>query len=324
MSVEPHRNGKLKGAGVAAAHANGKSAIAQTPRGAIEYSLDGEGPVVLAMHGTPGGYDQILALSGEISAAGFKIIGWSRPGYLRTQISVGRTFEEQADAAAHLLDTLGHDRVAIYGASGGGPAAIQFALRHPDRVWGLMLECAIANQFPVSWRAKLAYVLLFNDIVLKLQGLYSKFALHRSVRGHVAGNGTLTDDEIEKLAASIVGDPDRLQILDSLISAMSPARLRRRGIENDAGQFETMAAPALDRIRCPALVIHGTADAEVPFAHGEHAAKSIPGAEFYPVPGGIHLLWLTDDAPQIRARKIAFLKRHAPAHDVRASAASVA
>ena len=37
---------------------NAESEIAETALGEIEYILKGEGPVVLALHGGPGGYDQ--------------------------------------------------------------------------------------------------------------------------------------------------------------------------------------------------------------------------------------------------------------------------
>ena len=36
------------------------SQIIQTSRGPIEYATAGEGPVVLGVHGSPGGFDQTL------------------------------------------------------------------------------------------------------------------------------------------------------------------------------------------------------------------------------------------------------------------------
>lgn len=49
-----------------------------------------------------------------------KFIIPSRPGYLRTPLSVDRTPKEQAEALAALLDTLKIDKVAVVGGSGGG------------------------------------------------------------------------------------------------------------------------------------------------------------------------------------------------------------
>jgi len=51
----------------------------------------------------------------------------------------GAAVADQADAYAALLDHLQLDRVVLCGFSAGGPAAIQFALRHPERLYGLVL-----------------------------------------------------------------------------------------------------------------------------------------------------------------------------------------
>ncbi|MGH7815198.1 MAG: alpha/beta fold hydrolase [Candidatus Binataceae bacterium] len=301
------------GAKVRAKSNGALSTIVETARGPIEYAEEGGGPVVLAMHGTPGGYDQISALSGEVSAAGFRIVGWSRPGYLRTPITVGRTIAEQADAGAHLLDAIGHQRAAVYGASGGGPAAIQFVLRHPDRVWALILECAISGRFVVPRATVVSYWLLYHNAILGLQRRLIKSGRHSAIKMFVAGNGTLDPKAVQRMAEAVAADPERLRILDRLVAAMMPPRHRRAGTKNDMRQFGAIEPMALEGIKCPALVIHGTADADVPFSHGERAARSIPGAEFYPVQGGVHLLWITGEARQICDRKIAFLRQHAPA-----------
>ena len=83
------------------------SEIANTSAGEIEYVLKGEGPVVLFLHGGPGGYDQGLLESKTFNDGGFSVLSISRPGYLRTPLITGVTFEEQADAIEALLESLG-------------------------------------------------------------------------------------------------------------------------------------------------------------------------------------------------------------------------
>ena len=80
----------------------------------------------MVLHGGPGGHDQGFAAA-SLARAGYGVIAPSRPGYLRTPLSTGRTFEEQADALAALLDALEVDRVVPYGVSAGGPPTIHFA-----------------------------------------------------------------------------------------------------------------------------------------------------------------------------------------------------
>ena len=127
-----------------------ESDVTQTTCGAIEFTLRSTAPYVLHLHGTPGGYDQSLSLGDSFLAAGMGSISVSRPGYLRTSIDVGRTPAEQADAFAVLLNTLNIKKVVVQGISGGGPCAIHFAARHPDRVSSLLLVCAVSTAYPID------------------------------------------------------------------------------------------------------------------------------------------------------------------------------
>ena len=98
------------------------SRMAATEKGPVEYSIHGEaGPFIAVMHGGPGVYDQTSALFNGLFEKGFRVLSWSRPGYLRTPLKTGRTFEEQADAFKALLDTLDIEKAALVAYSAGGP-----------------------------------------------------------------------------------------------------------------------------------------------------------------------------------------------------------
>jgi pimeloyl-ACP methyl ester carboxylesterase len=47
---------------------------ADTQQGAVEYAIDGDGPPVLVVHGTPGGSDQGLALGRFLAHAGLQVM----------------------------------------------------------------------------------------------------------------------------------------------------------------------------------------------------------------------------------------------------------
>jgi 2-hydroxy-6-oxonona-2,4-dienedioate hydrolase len=115
------------------------SQIAQTPCGAIEYAVAGDGPPVLVVHGTGGRYDQSLAFVEPLVSSGFQIIAMSRFGYLRTALPSDASLAAQADAHACLLDAVDIERVAVIGGSAGAPSAMQLALRHPEQVTALVL-----------------------------------------------------------------------------------------------------------------------------------------------------------------------------------------
>ena len=113
----------------------------------MEYSKKGKAPYVLGIHGTPGTHDGLTGMMDHYLDKGFGIISPSRPGYSRTPLLSGRTPAEAADCFAALLDVLEVDKVVVFGASGGGPSALQFAARHPNRIHALLLECAVTGSF---------------------------------------------------------------------------------------------------------------------------------------------------------------------------------
>src|SRR3954467_7174861 len=116
-----------------------RECLAETPRttetasGVIEYADRGSGEPVLAVHGTLGGWDQGLVAAEFLRMNGYRIIAPSRPGYLGTPLSTGRTPAQQGDALAALLDVLAIDRIIVFALSGGGPAGYELAARHPHR-----------------------------------------------------------------------------------------------------------------------------------------------------------------------------------------------
>src|SRR5262245_38660028 len=121
------------------------------PDGPLEYVMRGEGPTVLALHGGMGGFDQsqllARALLGE--RTGHRVIAVSRPGYLGTPLYISPTPEEQADLYAQMLDRLRIDSAVAVAVSAGGPSALQFALRHPDRCRALILVSCCTGKLDV-------------------------------------------------------------------------------------------------------------------------------------------------------------------------------
>ncbi|MCK5119979.1 MAG: alpha/beta hydrolase, partial [Candidatus Latescibacteria bacterium] len=94
---------------------------AETALGVVEYVEMGDGPVVIAIHGAMGGYDQSVILAQTIGDAGYRYIAMTRPGYLGTPMRSGQTPEQQGDLIAALLDKLSIAKAGVMAVSGGGP-----------------------------------------------------------------------------------------------------------------------------------------------------------------------------------------------------------
>ena len=247
------------------------SSVVDTPVGVVEYADTGPGTAVLLMlHGTPGGYDQVLSHIQATGSAnsGARYIVPSRPGYLRTPLASGESPEQQAQLYAALLTKLGISRVFVIGASGGGPSALQFAIQYPERCSGLILEAAATQRIVVEQK-HLPPIL--QDFLIFL---FRKKA-------------------ISDLQAKDPADPVISRLGEGVLASLVPASRRAAGQANDLQQFSQMEEWPLSSIRCPTLIVHGTLDKDVPIAHAEFAHAQIANSELVKIEGADHLMFYT-------------------------------
>lgn len=80
----------------------GRSQVMVTAAGQLEYAIAGDGPPLMMIHGTGGGFDQGLSFSSGIIARGHKVIAPSRFGYLRSDYPADASSEHQADVLVSL------------------------------------------------------------------------------------------------------------------------------------------------------------------------------------------------------------------------------
>lgn len=255
------------------------SQIANTSAGKIEYQLVGEsGPVVLLLHGTPGGHDQVIPMPG------LRVLAPSRPGYLRTSIEVGRTPAEQALAYAVLLDSLEIDSVIVLGISGGGPSSISFASMYPERTLALIAMEAVSQPLPAENREPIPFFLQSDFLCWATLSLVNNLM---GAEGIVSSQ--VPDPENQQL---ILQNPEELENLKSMMWTLWPVSLRNAGLQNDLLHFESLDLPA-NKINVPTLIIHGTKDINVPFLQSEKLAEQIPGALLHVIEGGDHFMPFT-------------------------------
>ena len=86
-----------------------------------------------------------MTLTERLLPYGYKVIAPSRFGYLRRDFPADLCSKNQADALLELLDSLHIMKLPVAGGSAGALAAVQFALRHPDRTSALILIVPAAN-----------------------------------------------------------------------------------------------------------------------------------------------------------------------------------
>jgi pimeloyl-ACP methyl ester carboxylesterase len=118
--------------------------------GTVEYAERGAGLPILVCHGVLGCHaDGVDGWWTNILGEGYRVIAPARFGYFGSTLPENATPADQADAYALLLDHLGVGRAVVIGYSAGSASALELALRHPDRVVGLILaNCRLGGPTP--------------------------------------------------------------------------------------------------------------------------------------------------------------------------------
>ncbi len=281
----------------------------ETAVGPIEVTVAGDGPPVLSLHGSPGGAGQGMAFASHFRDGGLKVIAPSRPGYGETPLERRSTFADHADLAAALLEALNVERAAIFAVSGGGPTALQIALRHPDRVDALILEDAVTENFKPSLTERAGDELMFSHPALELFARQVEKDTTGAIAGMLKSVSTLDHEQIGKVASAVAARPGMKEWLAELVPNLA-AKRHHAGYRHDLHLFTELPEYPLDQIRAPALICHGEADSEVPLGHAQHATDAIPGAELLAVAEAGHILTLSERGQEVRERQLAFAKQH--------------
>ena len=242
-----------------------------------------------------------VLLAASAVGVGVRVVAPSRPGYLGTPLAAGPSPAEQADIYADILDSLGIDDAAVIAVSGGGPSALEFALRHPRRCRRLVLVSACTR------RLELELPLRFH--VMKLVARWpplARVSMSGAVRDPVrAIRRSIADPQGAGGIARRFGSQFTVQ-RSATHHRGPPGAAHPRGTENDHRRCHEADGWPLECIAVPTLAIHGTADRIVGFDHAQGVAARVPGAELMAIEGGEHVCLFTHRRA-IRTRVRVFL-----------------
>jgi pimeloyl-ACP methyl ester carboxylesterase len=199
--------------------------------------------------------------------------------------TVPYTVEDMADDAIGVLDAYGIDKAHIVGASMGGMITQQIALRHPDRVRTIT---------PIMTSPGTSVVgAMFGEDAGALPGPDAKV-----IEAMAAGLGVDPTDEDAVIANAVAVNEvlagskhpfDLEEGRDFVVSEMKRANDYRASQNHILAITNTPPwRERLGEITVPTLVIHGTEDPILPFAHGEAVANEIPGAKLLAMDGVGH------------------------------------
>ncbi|GAA1226452.1 alpha/beta fold hydrolase [Pseudonocardia alaniniphila] len=242
----------------------------------------GSGPVVVLLHSFL--MDERMFAS-QIAAlrSDFRLVTVDERGHGGTPADAPFDYWDVARDVLALLDHLGIDSAAVAGTSQGGFVALRMALLAPDRVTAL----AVMGSSGAAEDPQVA-------------------AAYRQLAESWAANGP-KEEQLDAVAGTCLGSMPADGWKETWRSVPGDRLLRIMStlVERDG------VLGRLDRIRCPALVLHGSADAAYPVARAEELAAGIPGAEqLVVVEDGAHFLSLTH-AEAVNPHLQRFLAAHA-------------
>jgi 3-oxoadipate enol-lactonase len=242
----------------------------------------GDGPAIVLSHGYLMDHTmfapQVAALVPQ-----YRVITWDERGFGGSRAAGAFTYWDSAADALALLDHLGIDQAVLGGMSQGGFLSLRAALLAPERVRALVLIDSQAG--------------LEDPAVAPAYEEMERIWLEQ-------GPGPVQD----VVASIILGPPD---------GPVDYAPWFAKWAELDPQDTNFAFRCLMDRdditgrlgeISCPALIIHGTADASIPMERAEVVRDGLAGpATLVPIDGGSHAANLTHPEP-VNAAMLEFLR----------------
>jgi pimeloyl-ACP methyl ester carboxylesterase len=285
--------------------------VMETTMGKIHYKLTGEGPVLFFMHGGPGGIDQEIFLEGLVEE-GYSLLVVSRPGYLRTPF-VPLSYEEQVDQYVELLNKLAIDKVVAMGYSAGGPLALNFANKYPERTHALVMEAGVSTVYevpsetPDSFWIKLFTSDRIQDFLSWITVITTKIAFRTIFKSMISLETLLDKEEIKKFTNLVSNDKERRRWVMNLINTTVPMSIRKLGLNHDVELLTSIEKIPVDNINVKSLLVYSKEDNDVKWLNAEYLITSLKDFELLVTHGG-HFMWIGEDMDKIKSKRIEFLK----------------
>ena len=230
----------------------------------------GEGPALVFAHGLGGSHlswwQQVAHFAPTHRCIAFAHRGFGPSRAPAEGIDPAR-YAEDLDA---VLDAFGVDRAVLVGQSMGGWTAIEFALRRPERLRGLVLSATSGTIDPAT----------LGDDTLRAR------LAEWDAQAQAARRTCLEAGIHVAAGARMAREQPALHLLYQLVDETS------QGLDKQALRAKLVAMRRRDgacaaAIACPVLVVMGAEDIVVPWPMAEHLAAAFPAgrALVYPQTG---------------------------------------
>ena len=238
----------------------------------LAYYVFGHGAPILMIQGLGGRAADWGTVPATLGAR-FQAITFDNRGTGKSdKPASGYSLEAMADEAVGVLRAAGHARAHVVGLSMGGMIAQLVALRHPDVVNKLVLLSTTPGGPHTVAPTPEAMLALMPDLSQPPEEI-----VRRSMQAITAPGFAEAHPEVLR------------EIVDTVLTAPTPQSVFALQM---AAVMASDRFDDLPKIQAPCLVVHGDADALVPFANARILAERIPGARLVTLRGCGHLaMW---------------------------------
>jgi 3-oxoadipate enol-lactonase len=237
----------------------------------------GKGPAVILSHGFLMDHTMFDAQVAALRAT-HRVLTWDERGFGGTHAPGDFTYWDSANDVLALMDHLGIEKAVVGGMSQGGFLSLRVALTAPERVEALiLLDTQSGTEAP--------------ETVEPYNQLHAAWVEHGSVA-------------VQDVIAGIILGPGEWSEWYAKWAALKPDQFTKAF---HCLMHRDDITGRLGEIACPALIVHGTADAAIPMSKAEVLRDGISGpTTLVPVEGGPHAANMTH-ADEVNKAIVRFL-----------------
>jgi pimeloyl-ACP methyl ester carboxylesterase len=264
----------------------------------LAYQVFGDGPIELVFVGSFVTHVELYWTLPEFEAffeqlATFcRVLVFDKAGVgLSDPVPQVRTLDDRGAEIEAVMDAVGFVRAVIFGASEGGPAAMVFAARRPERTRALILTGTSSywgfagwddmDRDPAELRARVLPEL--GEDYTPSTEQFARFQEFGRAAHSAWGSGATL-----KFVLPSFRSVRQLAMFERMCASPGMARATFEAL------FRIDVRPILPTITAPTLVIHARDDPVVGVQAGRYLADHIPGSRMLEVDGTDHAPWFSD------------------------------
>ena len=264
----------------------------------LAYQVFGDGPIELVFVGPFVSHVELFWTLPEFKAF-FERLGTFCRVAMFDKAGVGlsdpvpkvRSVDDRAAEIEAVMDAVGFEKAVLFALSEGGPAAIVFGARRPERTRALILHGTYASLGGLEWEDLDRSPAEVRARIVRVKGEKYAPSTQQIERWQDFGDAVRSDWGDGRAVKCLVPSVRSIRQLGMMERMCASPGMARATVE---ASFGIDVRPILPTITIPTLIIHARGDPGVPAQYGRYLADHISGAQILEVEGVDHAPWFTD------------------------------